>query len=292
MITAAVTPLGQASGALWSSHAPWVLASLLVAIWVYLRGADALRGRGRRGLVSRWRMAAWFAGLLAVAVALASPIDVLAGSLFSAHMGQHVLLTTVAAPLLAVSMPGVPLRFGLPPRLQSAFDRTQRGVREPRRWSHSAAWPLLAAGLHAAVYWLWHLPGPYEAALRSEAIHLVEHATMFGTALVLWTAIIQTGRRNPLGYGAGIAAVFVTALAHGGLGAVLTFAPHILYGHYLAAAPMLGIDALTDQHLAGVIMWAPGKVIHGTAVLLLAIAWLQTAERRATAREAVRARTA
>ncbi len=276
----------------WGGHAPGLLALLLVVTWWYVRGRDALRRHRQQRLVNRWRAAAWFAGMAALALALASPLDALAGALFSAHMGQHVLLTTVAAPLIAVSSPGVALRLGLPPRLRTGFDRVHGDLRGPRRVTYSPAWPLVAAVLHAGVYWLWHLPGPYEAALRSELVHAAEHATLFGTALLLWTAIVQTGRRSPLGYGAGIAAVFLTALTHGSLGAVLTFAPHILYGHYLAGAGAWGVNPLQDQHLAGVMMWAPGKLVHGAAVLLLAIAWLESTERRSRARAAARSSAA
>jgi putative membrane protein len=274
---------------MWRAWAgdPLVLAGILLACWCYARGVLGIWdqvGRGR--VVTRWQARAWTAGILALLVALASPLEALAGTLFSAHMAQHVLLTTVAAPLLVLSRPVLPLLQGLPHRLRQRFARLQERAQALRGLTYATAWPLAAAGLHGAVTWLWHLPGPYQAALRSDVVHATEHVTLVGSAVLLWWAILESGRRSAFGYGTGIAAVFVVALSQGALGAVLTFAPNILYAHYAASTAIWGMAALHDQHVAGVVMWAPGKFVHGLVVVLLAVAWLRAAEERALEREA------
>lgn len=265
---------------------PLLLAVLVLATWCYARGVVAVWQRVGRGRVATgWHVAAWIAAVVCLLVALASPLDALAATLFSAHMAQHVLLTLLAAPLLAASAPVLPLLQGMPHGLRRRVARLRERARGLRRLTHRTSWPFAVAGLHAGVMWLWHLPGPYQAALRSDLIHATEHATLLGSAVLLWGAILESGRRSPYGYGTGIAVLFITALAHGGLGSVLTFAPTVLYPHYVTGAAAWGLSPRDDQHLAGVVMWAPGKIVYGLAVAVLAIAWLRAVEARTRARE-------
>lgn len=288
-----LVPLAQATPVAphtaWSAWGgePLILAGLVLASGCYARGVIAIWQRvGRGRVVTRWHAYAWAAGMLALLAALASPLEALAGTLFSAHMAQHALLTLVAGPLLALSAPVLPLLQGLPPRLRRHATRVHGRARRLRRLTRRAGWPFAAAAAYSGITWLWHLPDPYQAALRSQLLHAAEHLTLLTAAGLLWSAILASGRRSAFGYGTGIAVVFVTSLAHSALGAMLTFAPHVLYPHYAAAATAWGISPLDDQRLAGVVMWAPSKIVHGLAVMLLAIAWIRAAEARTQARQA------
>lgn len=277
------------SGGLWQAvlSEPLVLASLLLAGWCHARGTLQIwRHVGHGRVVSPWQARAWWLGLVALAVALVSPLEALAGSLFSAHMVQHVLLTTIAAPLLVLARPTLPLLQGVPHRARRQAVRLREQARPVDRATYALAWPLVVAAGYSGVTWLWHLPGPYQAALRSDAVHAVEHVTLLGAAVMLWWVVRESGQRSQFGYGAGIMVVFVVGLAHSALGAVLTFAPHVLYAHYAVTAEAWGIGAMHDQNLAGVAMWAPGKLVHGVAVVVLVIAWLRATEKRAQTREA------
>lgn len=278
--------------ALWAAWGgePLALAGLVLGATCYARGVAGLwRHAGRGALVTGRQVALAGAALGLLAIALLSPLEALAGELFSAHMVQHVVLTTLAAPLLVLSRPMLALLQGLPHRPRRRAAALHARARTARWLTYRTGWPVAAAGLHAAVIWLWHLPAPYEAAVRSDLVHGLEHASLVGSAVLLWWAVAETGRRNELSYGMGIAAVFAVALAHGALGAVLTFSPTVLYGEYAATTAAWGAAPLADQQLAGVLMWAPVKAVHGAAVVALAVGWLQRAERHARARESAEA---
>lgn len=274
-------------GEVWGSWAgePLALVGLAAAVWCYARGTAAVwRQVGRGRVVTRWHAWAWALGVVALAAAVASPLEAVAGSLFSAHMVQHVLLTIVAAPLLVLSRPTVPLLQGLPHAWRRRTARWRQQAEPLTRITYASVWPLGVAGLYAGVTLLWHLPGPYQAAVRSDVVHGLEHATLLGAAVLLWWVIRETGQRSEFGHGTGIIVVFIVALTHTALGAVLTFAPHVLYAHYAAATEVWGIGPLYDQHLAGLAMWAPGKIVHGVVTVVLVVAWLRAAEARAQAR--------
>src|SRR5204863_3953089 len=80
----------------WSFD-PLVLIGLALGAWLYLRGVGRLwrragPGRGVRG----WQVACWLGGLLAVGIALLSPVEALGEALFAGHMAQHLALILVA----------------------------------------------------------------------------------------------------------------------------------------------------------------------------------------------------
>src|SRR5947207_11527850 len=172
--------------------APWVfdpvvVASLAATGALYAAGVVRLwrevgRGRG----VNAWQVAAFAAGLGALVLALLSPIASFSEFLFSVHMTQHEILILVAAPLLVLGRPIVPLLWALSPRWRLRLGTWSRN----RYWS--AAWtaltgPLVVWLLHGLALWVWHLPALYQAALGSAAIHAIEHTCLLATASLFWS---------------------------------------------------------------------------------------------------------
>jgi putative membrane protein len=273
-----VTPLAHLSAA----HAPEVLV-LAAAGCVYALGVRRLWGRGGRGTgVAGWQAACFAGGLAALAVALLPPLDALAHELFSAHMAQHMLLVLVAAPLLALGRPLLPLLFALPP---ASRRRVSPAAAALASVTDRTGWPLAALALHAGVLWLWHAPALYDAALASPAVHAVEHATLLATAVAFWAAIVASGLRRRIGHATAVLVVFASALQSGGLGALITFAGSPLYGHHAAATAARGGDPLADQQLAGVLMWVPGGLVYVAAATALLLSGLAAVEQRALRRE-------
>lgn len=261
---------------------PLPLLALVLASGAYARGTVRLWtqvGRGR--VVRRGHAVAWTLGALALLAAFVGPVEALATRSLTAHMIQHLLLTLVAAPLLALSAPVLPLLQGLPHRLRRPAARAHARVRTLRSWTYHGAWPFAVVAAYAVTGWLWHLPGPYQAAVTNDAVHAAEHASMLGVAVVLWWTVAQSGARSGFGYGTGIAVVFLAALQHAALGGVLTLAPSVLYPVYAT-----GGGALADQQLAGTLMWAPSKILHGVVVVVLVVAWLRDVDGRARQRQA------
>ncbi|MFN2633216.1 MAG: cytochrome c oxidase assembly protein [Thermoanaerobaculia bacterium] len=148
----------------------------------------------------------------------------------------------------------------------------------------SAAWtavtrPLPAFLLQSLTLWIWHLPALYQASLRSDFAHALQHGSFFAASTVFWWALLQ-GRFGRQGYGAAAIAVFATTLEGGVLGALITFARSLWYPIYEARTAAWGLSPLEDQQLAGILMWVPaGLLLVGFGLALFA-AWLGEAERR------------
>lgn len=245
---------------------PWVVACLLLAAVLYARGAWALwrkAGLGR-GLTLA-QACAFTAGWLTLSVALVSPIDALGGTLFSAHMVQHELLMVIAAPLFVSARPLETWTWGLPSSWRRGAGRIGHWPPLRHFWSALTA-PASAWALHAAALWIWHIPIFFDAALRSENLHTLQHMSFLASALLLWWAVLgRVGERRP---GLAIALSFTTMLHTGALGALLTFSPSAWYRGY-HHTETFGLTVLQDQQLGGLIMWVPGGVAYLAAGLVL-----------------------
>lgn len=246
---------------LWSSwdFDPFATAGLVVAAMLYRIGAERLPGRSQAGP----RAAAGHGALVLVAITIMSPLDALSETLFSAHMVQHLLLILVVPPLLLVGRTGRTMLMGLP---IEARRRVNSVLRRRRRALDFFLHPTVVVAIHAVVLWLWHAPGPYEAALGSEWLHALEHITFVLTSLGVWR--IALARRTNLGVRIGV--VFATALQSGLLAAALLFAEQPLYPSLGRAAYAWGLTPLSDQQLAAVVMWVPMGLTYLVVVLGIA----------------------
>ncbi len=261
-----------------------VLVGLVLALGLYFRGIHRLWQRAGAGRGVRvWRVVAFAGGITTVFIALISPLDALSADLFAAHMVQHLLLVLVAAPLLVAGAPMLPVLWALPEswrRRAGRMSRT-RGLRGPWRVLRRppVAW-LLAAG----VLWLWHLPLLYQAALRNEDIHALEHACLLGTALLFWYVLAeQTGRRHRQ-YGPAIVYVLTMGLQSSILGVVIAFS-RPWYPAYAATTALWHLTPAEDQQIAGLTMWIPAGAIYLLAVLALVVRWILADETAAVRSE-------
>jgi putative membrane protein len=194
--------------------------------------------------------------------------------LLSVHMTQHELLMLVAAPLLALGRPLVPMLWALPASWRPRIKGTT-GLSPALR---SITSPVAVFALHAVALWVWHLPVLYEAAVLDDRIHAVQHVSFTATAALFWWGMLR-GRYGRLGYGAAVFYVFATAVHSGGLGALMTMSNTPWYPLYVERAHNHGA-ALVDQQLAGLLMWIPAGVVLTLFALAIFAAWLGEAERR------------
>jgi cytochrome c oxidase assembly factor CtaG len=269
------------AGALTGWHDLWsawnldaaVLGGLAATAWLYQRGSFP-------GHPEQSRRAPWlWAGLLAVAVALLSPLDALAGQLASAHMIQHMLLVVVAAPLLALGAPLATLVRGCPVVVR------RRIVALRRRMAPGATWLVPVTGaaawlLHTGSVWFWHASVPYQAALEHDLVHAAEHASFLFTGVVFWTVVVRTARSRRAAAGLGALLVFTMAMQSVLLALLLTFASTPWYDGYNQTTGTWGLDPLADQQLAGAIMWVPGGLVYVAAGIALVGHWIRGTERR------------
>jgi putative membrane protein len=272
---------------LWAAWTfePVTVTLLAASAWMYGRGLTRLwhaagRGRGVQ------RRAAWAFGVgwVLLALTLLSPLHALGGVLFSAHMAQHEMLMTVAAPLLVLGRPLIPFVWALSPRWRRTTGRwTSAGAfATPWRWlTH----PGSAFFVHGAAIWVWHLPSLYDASVTNEAVHAAQHASFLLTALLFWWVVLQP-TMNRGGTPVSIALLFGTVLHTGALGALLTLTTRLVYSAYAATTVPWGFQPLEDQQLGGLIMWVPGGIAYVVAALALVVRLLHESERRVSQREA------
>ena len=266
-------PLWQA----WSVDPPFLIPIALLAWW-YAQGL--LRWRTRTRDHGVWRTLSFYSGVLILVLAMESPLDRMGVHEFSMHMVQHELLMMVAVPLMLLGAPTTPVLLGLPAWLRRGVVRPLAG-RTPMRWLYrTLTRPMVAVGLFSAVFFGWHFgPGWYEAALRDQKIHDIEHFTMTFAAILFWWNVIDPkplhSRMNPVlqlmyQFAAGLPKQFIAA--------AITFAPAPLYRYYADVRPVFSTSALDDQVLAGLIMWIPGGTMMLGAMALTFYVWAHRAE--------------
>ena len=291
--------LHAAAGPLWADWdwEPGIVLPLAIAAVLYVRGLrllwDEHVGRGIRV----WEASAFAVGWVVSLLALVSPLHALSEQLFVAHMVQHELLMVVAAPLLVVGRPLVPMLWALPSRARRRVGGLTRRPAFRTCWGFISR-PIVAFVVHGIAIWLWHAPALYQATLRSDGIHALQHLSFFGTALLFWWTIVHAhapgGRARAVSFGTAVLLLFGTALHSGALGALLTFSRTLWYPAYASAARGWGLTPFEDQQLAGLVMWIPASFAYLVAALFLFAGWLRASEQRVhereVAREAERAR--
>jgi len=245
------------------------LVDLLIAVpaLLYALGLAALIRDRRPGAwqpLRAWRIAAFMLAMATLIAALLSPFDEAADRSFAWHMAQHLLLMSVAAPLLAVSNAHLLLLRAFPVPVRRGIGRAIAAIPGVRRGGHAAVAAWLAFGTFSTGLWLWHAPGMYDLALRDEDVHTLEHLTFLLTSIAFWRVIGTSGGRR-LSIGMSVLMVSLVGLEGALLAALITLAPRPLYAAY-ATHP----DALSDQVMAGVLMWVPASLLYlASSVLAL-----------------------
>jgi putative membrane protein len=261
----------------WSLDPPLVLV-ITVAI-VYLLGDRRTTTPVRSGIARRRQSACFYAGLVVIAVALASPLDTLSQQLFWAHMTQHVLLLVVAPPLIVLARPWIRLwrGLGLAPRRALArglalSDRT----RWLRAASRALGTPAVSFIAFSVVLLVWHVPALFDATLRSEPLHILEHTLFFTTAVMFWKQVIDSPPLHArLGAVQRVAYLVGAMIVSWVLAIAIALAPHPLYEFYAHEATRPGgISALTDQQIAAGIMWVPGSITFVIVIFVYVHRWL------------------
>jgi putative membrane protein len=263
---------------------PLVYLALLLTALGYGVGLRRLWKRAGLGHgVTRSRAFIFILGWAALFVALVSPLHPLGSSLFSAHMVQHELLMLVAAPLLVLGEPMIPLLHALPRRTAGALGRLSNASACRKVWPYLSH-PLSAWIIHAAVLWIWHIPAFFQATQASDVVHAAQHLSFLASALLFWWSLLHA----PGGvetYGAATLYLFTTALQSGFLGAFLTFTRRLWYPVYTNTTQSFGLTPMEDQVLGGLIMWIPACAIYIAAALALFAKWLKASDRSLRATE-------
>lgn len=252
---------------IWTIDWP-LLAGLIGGAGAYLWAVGPARqrfgnGDPRAAAFPTGRASAFLAGLLTIGLAIMSPIGLLADRyLFTMHMTQHMLLAFIAAPLLLI---------GTPEWLLRPFVERWPALYTALRW---ATRPLVTLVVFNVVFTGWHVPRFYDAALHNDFLHIVEHQTMTGTALLLWAPTLMPLHELRTSYPLQIVYYFVNSIFPTVLGALLTFSAAVWYPTYLLAPRVWDLSALGDQRVGALLMWIPGSGFYMAGLTYAFFRWL------------------
>ncbi|MGA8221245.1 MAG: cytochrome c oxidase assembly protein [Candidatus Acidiferrales bacterium] len=244
---------------------------------VYTAGWNRLRNVSAHQF-PLWRLAAFFAGVAAVWIAIGSPLEALDDASLTVHMVQHLLLGAVAPPLILLGAPALPLLRGLPQSIArnvvSPFLRLPSVKRFGRLVSNPAiCW--LAATLALIA---WHVPSIFELALRWDWLHKLEHATFFGAGLMFWWPVVQPWPSTPKWPRWAIPLyLFCATMPCDVLSGFLTFCDRVIYSTDVSAPRLFGLSPLEDQQCAAALMWVAVTLIFLVPAVLVTLEILSPA---------------
>jgi putative copper resistance protein D len=274
------TPPDVVSLALGWSLEPAVLLPLLVAAVGWLRLVARIDRAHPANPVPRRRSVAFLAGLAVIAIALMSGIDRYDTTLFSVHMVQHLLLTLVAAPLIALGAPITTLLRAASPDVRHRLILPILHSRVMRVLS----FPVVAWLVFAGVMWGTHFSPLFDASLEQPVIHDLEHALYLGAALLFWWPAVGLDP-SPWRMTHPVRAMYVflqmpqnTFLAVAILGSTVP-----LYAHYATLVRSWGPSVLEDQGQAGGLMWIGGDVLFLAAMAAILAGWMAHEQRQEVA---------
>lgn len=238
-----------------------MLVGVALLAGVYLWGIGPARRRWNLGPPAPgWRIVCFAAGLAVILAALNGPIHDLSDYyLFWVHMGQHLLLTLVAPPLLIAGTPGWLLERGV-------------GRAGARAVVRVITHPVLAGGLFLVSLLAWHTVGAYDLMMRNHGVHVATHLLFLATAVLFWWPVMSPlpSRLSP---GMGMLYLFLAQIPMQILAAIITFADRVLYPWYEVAPRTWGLSALDDQKIGGLLMWVPGNLWIWGAMSVLFFRW-------------------
>jgi putative copper resistance protein D len=270
-------PSAGAVLASWRFDPAVVVATLATGLLYGWAVRRVWRVRGR-AVFPRVRVACFVSGLAVVYLAMESPVHWYAGLLLSVHMAQHMVLTMIGAPLLVL---GGPVTLAL----EATSARTRRRFLVPvlrGRFVRAVGSPAFGWSAFALVLWGAHIPTVYGLALRNQGVHSLEHAAFLASALLFWWPVVgldPTPAR--LRHPARILYMFLAMPVMAVIGVALTTSDRLVYPHYALASSSIGVDPISDQHLAGALMWEGAMLVTVVTLAMILLDWMRRDEREA-----------
>ncbi len=262
--------LEHAATLTWTAHPDvWLLVIVLVASYF---GAIRYLSQGRAPAdeepATQTQKFFYLSGVVMLWIGADWPLhDLSEDFLFSAHMVQHTLFSLVAAPLLLLGMPAWLLRTLLATlKLERAFRILTK--------------PLIALLLFNAVIVVTHMPAVVDAAVGSEPVHLLVHLVLFLSSVLMWWPVVDPlPETKRLSEPAKMLYLFLQSIVPTVPASFLTFSDGILYESYAGFPRLWGIDVITDQRIAGLLMKIGGGLLLWLAIAILFFRWNANEER-------------
>jgi putative membrane protein len=247
---------------------------LLLTALVYLRGWLSLRS-SRVEPTSAWRAVSFLFGLTLIWVAVASAIAALDHELLTVHMLQHLLLMTLAPPLIWLGAPVHPVLEGLPRRFVEILLVPLWQSRAVKRFAKALGRPKFAWLAACAALVGWHIPIFFALGMQSAPWHLFEQLSFLATGLLFWWPVFQVfaqpsadAPRQDLSI---ILYLFFATLPCDILSGFLVFSERVVYPIYFSSSHLLGFSPLLDQECAAALMWTCVTIVYFVAGAILTV---------------------
>lgn len=236
---------------------------------LYLAGVRRYDTAHRPRPFPRWRVTAFVSGTLVLWASLVSPLDAYADRRFAVHMVQHLLLTLVAAPLLALGTPLAVGRRAAPAPVRRALGRA---LRHPI--IHTLQFPVVTWSAFALVMWGSHYSALYETALERPLVHMLEHALYLGAALLFWMPVVAAEpSRWRMSHPLRLLYLMVAGPPNVFLALSLYQSTRVLYPHYEITNLLAGTSPLADQRAGAAVMWIAGGIPFLVAMVAVVASW-------------------
>lgn len=265
-----VIPVTVSASVWWEWRAEWGLLTLLLfaGAFYFRLFQQAAQALGKE--LSRNHLGFFWAGLLSIYLAVASPIDRIGEEyLFSMHMVQHNLFMYLTTRLLLAGIPEWLAEFWL----QKMGTWAQKAYR-------FVAHPIMACILFNVVFTLWHIPFLYDWALQDRMVHNLEHATMIITAMILWLPLWSPLKALRPIYPVQMLYLVGVAIGQLPVFAYVTFSSQVLYPTYAMAPRLTPLTAIADQQLGGVIMKIVGMFFLLITFSMIFMNWYKSEQAR------------
>jgi putative membrane protein len=252
--------------ALESSGSVFLTLILVLTMLVYLRGWLSVRALN---VTSGWRAFSFLAGLILIWVAIASPIAALDHELLTIHMLQHLLLMTLAPPLIWLGEPIGHLLHGLPQRFVKHLLVPLWQSRVAKRFAKALGRPKFAWLAACTTLVGWHIPIFFALGMQSAAWHWFEQLSFLATGLLFWWPVVQPSAGASQQDLSMILYLFFATLPCDILSGFLVFSDRVAYPIYFSSSHLLGFSPLVDQQFAAALMWTCVTVVYLLAGAIL-----------------------
>ena len=229
-----------------------VAFALVVTALFYLRGWLYLRN-ALPNLIPVWRLFAFMCGLVSVWTVIASPLATLDHQSLTIHMVKHLLLMTVAAPLVLAGSPLVALQSGISRRFIES--KVFFGDLPVGSFERCLMHPILCWLVGTSAVIGWHLPVAFQLAMRSHWVHGFEDGCFLLSGLLFWWPVLRPSSSGAAPRWSMALYLFLATLPCDLLSAFLAFCNRPVYPCYLSTTQLFSLSPLQDQECAGALMW-------------------------------------
>ena len=256
---------------------PFLLTMLVVSSVLYLWGVQRLRANGVHWQRSR-TVSFLVGGVGTIAFVTMSGIGAYDETLFSVHMGQHMVLSMVSPIFLAL---GAPVTLALRALPKSGRFRLNAVLHS--RIVRFFCFPLVGFAIFVGSPFILYLTGWYGASLRNIWLHELLHAHFLAVGCVFfWPLVGVDPVPGRVSHPMRMLILVATMPLHAVLGLTIMQSRQLLASGYYQTAHPVWSDPFSEQQIAGGLLWASGDLVGLLMVVTALYQWMKASEREAS----------